>query len=508
MGAGAHATITQNSISENLGVASVDGSTSAGILVTTYYGAGSQALITYNDIYDCTDGIAVGYDGSDTSSVTAHYNNIHDNAMGIGSTAPAVDATYNWWNSETGPTDAGNPGGTGDPVTGNVNYASYLTSPVPSALYISPATVSRAPSDVGQTFTVAIMLSQFSYLMGFEINLTWDNSLITFESADITPLSTLWGPSGWNVSQSDTGYYDLAAASTSNPASNTGASVLFDVTFQVAAKLTSPLSTPIHFALVKLANNETPSNSIPAIVTDATYTMSTMVPGIEFKVEKWAPGWEFDTTGPPYHFERDNYFHVDVYVANVGGLTGYNLTIDFTSGTVAFEGLEMVYSMSPYSWGIFGQGNVSYTSGTPSAIQVNGSGSAWSGSEGLLFALRFHVEFDAAQAHIWKYGNPNSEIFQYSIVEATLYFGSLGTIPMGGITVPSPLTTEVDFIRGDVDCNGAVTMADISAVAYYYHRISTDPIWSSIISKYDLNNDGIIDIYDIVTTATNYGYGT
>jgi len=105
VGAGAHVTITGNTISNNLGVASVDGSTSAGILVTTYYGSGSVAVITYNTISGCTDGIAVGYDNADTSAVTAHYNNIFGNAMGIGSTAPTVDAEYNWWGNLNGPYD-------------------------------------------------------------------------------------------------------------------------------------------------------------------------------------------------------------------------------------------------------------------------------------------------------------------------------------------------------------------------------------------------------------------
>jgi hypothetical protein len=71
---------------------------------------------------------------------------------------------------------------------------------------------------------------------------------------------------------------------------------------------------------------------------------------------------------------------------------------------------------------------------------------------------------------------------------------------MSGITMPSQLTVEVDFIRGDVDCNGAVTTADIGDVAAYYGQPA------SARPEYDLNNDGIIDIYDIVTIATNFGY--
>ena len=103
-GAGGSVTINDNHISGNVGVASVDGSTSAGILVTTYYGAGTEATITGNTLTGNTEGIAVGYDGSDTSTVVAHFNNISGNTLdGIATTAPAVDAEDNWWDSANGP---------------------------------------------------------------------------------------------------------------------------------------------------------------------------------------------------------------------------------------------------------------------------------------------------------------------------------------------------------------------------------------------------------------------
>ena len=55
VGGGAQATISNNTISNNLGVASSDGSSSAGILVTTLYGAGSAANITGNNITNSTE---------------------------------------------------------------------------------------------------------------------------------------------------------------------------------------------------------------------------------------------------------------------------------------------------------------------------------------------------------------------------------------------------------------------------------------------------------------------
>ena len=140
VGNGAHVNITNNNISGNLGVASIDGSTSAGIIVTTYWGAGTSATITGNTVTGNTDGIVVGYDASDTSTVTAHKNNLTGNAVtGITSTHSTVDATNNWW-------------GVASPsfstlISGDVNYTPWyinnelttLSSNVPTnATYTSP----------------------------------------------------------------------------------------------------------------------------------------------------------------------------------------------------------------------------------------------------------------------------------------------------------------------------------------------------------------------------------
>jgi hypothetical protein len=126
VGYGGIATITGNTITNCLGTASSDGSTSGAILVTTYYGSGTTATIIGNTLTGNTEGIAVGYDASDTSTVVAHYNDLSGNtADGIGTTAPAVDGTCNWWGAADGPGPVGTGSGVG--VTTNVNYTPWLT---------------------------------------------------------------------------------------------------------------------------------------------------------------------------------------------------------------------------------------------------------------------------------------------------------------------------------------------------------------------------------------------
>ena len=125
--AGVVVNVTNNNVSGNKGVASSDGSTSAGFLVSTYFAPGTTATFSGNNISDNTTGIAVGYDGSDTSLVTANDNCISGNDTGVSTTAPPVDATSNWWGDASGPYNAtNNPTGTGDPVDDNVDIDSWL----------------------------------------------------------------------------------------------------------------------------------------------------------------------------------------------------------------------------------------------------------------------------------------------------------------------------------------------------------------------------------------------
>ncbi|MBN2446622.1 MAG: right-handed parallel beta-helix repeat-containing protein, partial [Phycisphaerae bacterium] len=120
LGGGAVATVANNSITGCTGVASSDGSTSAAILITTYYGAGTAGTVLGNTLTGNTEAIAVGYDGSDSSAVVAHFNDVSGcTSGGIGSTNPTVDAEKNWWGTTDSTTIA-------TLVWGNVDYTPFL----------------------------------------------------------------------------------------------------------------------------------------------------------------------------------------------------------------------------------------------------------------------------------------------------------------------------------------------------------------------------------------------
>ena len=145
VGGGAVVTITNNTITNCTGVAVSDGSTSAGILATTYYGPGTSATITGNTISNSTTAIAVGYDGSDTSTVVAEDNTFTGNEYGISSTGPAVDASPNWWGTADGDAIAAL-------MDGSITFEPYyitsamttLSEPLPTVVYVDGTYVDGA----------------------------------------------------------------------------------------------------------------------------------------------------------------------------------------------------------------------------------------------------------------------------------------------------------------------------------------------------------------------------
>ena len=226
VGMGGVATITDNTITNCLGIASSDGSTSAAILVTTYYGTGTEATITGNTLTGNTGGIAVGYDSSDTSTVVAHYNNISGNTdYGIDTTAPSVDATANWWGATSGPYhDELNPDGEGDSVSDNVLFEPWfadegMTTLTGHSTYefiydVPDVVVALEATEIPVTFQTDELGAVGYYGVRFKINATGPGDVI-FKATDSEDVehtfvnSGFWGPSaGFNITADYSGTTD------------------------------------------------------------------------------------------------------------------------------------------------------------------------------------------------------------------------------------------------------------------------------------------------------------
>lgn len=120
VGGGAVATISNNVISGNLGVASVDGSTSAGILLGTLYGAGTSASINNNSITGNTTGILQSMVDPSAASLTASNNDFSGNDKAIQCLGTPA-ATCNWYGTTNANTIASK-------FIGTVTFSPWLDS--------------------------------------------------------------------------------------------------------------------------------------------------------------------------------------------------------------------------------------------------------------------------------------------------------------------------------------------------------------------------------------------
>ncbi len=326
-------------------------------------------------------------------------------------------------------------------------------------------------------------------LFGFDINLTWDNSLITFRDCNYnSTFDTLWS-SGWSVTENATGvsagmgWYKLVAfaLAPSLGFSTTGSQTLFTLTFHIErGSIVLLLQKPIHFLTIKLSNSA--SVSIPAAVDDGLYQISSTTPDLELQLID---------PDPAKPFECGKTFEVQVNVSHVCSLlTGYNLTIVYDTELFNLTGVN-------WTGGVLVAGSyMDSPHGTVNVLKTGGG--PWIGDDGLLFTLSFNVQFDDRIEHIWRTNAPQDLTRNISFYDAQLTFTD-GTLPMSGIQMPASLPITIHLIRGDVNCDGKVSVFDLRTIATYYDQ--------STPANYDLNNDGTIDIFDLVVVATNFGYG-
>jgi len=372
-----------------------------------------------------------------------------------------------------------------------INKASADNNPT---LSISSGSVSSPTT----TFTVQVQIANVNNLFGFDINITYDSSLITFSSLDNSSLYTIWSPNGFfeplslNYSsgyQTGLGYVRFAAVATGGNGYTTSApTTLFTLTFTVVGYDNIQHQDIIQFGTVKLSDQYADVIT-PAALNSGTWTINAVQPGISFTLVN--P----NSTKP---WEWGKYFEVQAYATNVDSLTGYDLKIDFNSTYMTFVQVQ------PGKTYVLGTPTVT---STPGVVELSASsGGPYTGNSGLLFTLTFQVQFAPSYANIWR-SNSTNQLTATISLDTT--YGSLtfsdGTLTTGSITPPSIQTITINLIQGDVDCNGVVNILDLRDVAAFYDQTTVgNPSAALYDIKVDSNN--IIDIYDLVEIAHNFNY--
>jgi len=170
-------------------------------------GAATYAIVLYNSISKCAQGVYLRTDGC-APGLTVHYNNIRDCAAGVNNTIGTTnaDARFNYWGSANGPYHSTNPSGTKTcNVTDNVlfnpwtQYAYPAPPPETHDMFISCVTATPNVFATGTTIHIeALVINVGTY---FEENVTVtfkvdSNTINTTILRYVAPPITV-GPASW-----------------------------------------------------------------------------------------------------------------------------------------------------------------------------------------------------------------------------------------------------------------------------------------------------------------------
>ena len=199
---GGKMTVKGSSATACTGVA-YDGSTSAAILATTYWGPGTTATIENCVLTGNTTGVAVGYDATDTSVVSIWRTDLSGNASeGVSTVVKPVVAEENYWGAVSGPGPVGP--GTGVTVSTNVDYEPWCNEDFSICGYTA-ATMTPTTGDalfcVGESTHVNIDIATVANLYGYQFEVTYNKDMASAVGAFVDTFFNRWAPipTGWNA---------------------------------------------------------------------------------------------------------------------------------------------------------------------------------------------------------------------------------------------------------------------------------------------------------------------
>ena len=357
-----------------------------------------------------------------------------------------------------------------------------------TTLSTSPDPVSKAYGDIGHDFTLNVEIADITDLYGFDIKLTWDNSLITFvQVAYSGSFDAMWGSGNYAVIQdlNGAGYYRIVVVAQSPAVGFTGSGTLFILTFHIVrGSNVAPLQTPIHFEIVDLSNSV--PTSIPATVIDGLYEISSNTPVIKFVLIDPNPA-KPNTYG--------KILNLTCWVNHISSpLTSFNFTIKWDPELFKYAGLTWL-------GGIPGQTRIPPPrNASQGTITIAKWGIAnYTGDTALLITLRVQVYFNDSLTHVWRTNGPHDLTGSISVLNAQMTFAE-GTIPMSGMYFDGlPVAITVHLIPGDVNCDGIVNIADASIVLVNWQKTVPpgDP-------RADITGNGRVDIVDASIIGANW----
>jgi hypothetical protein len=355
-------------------------------------------------------------------------------------------------------------------------------------VYITPPLTTKQFGEVGTTFEVTVMADDMTDLFGFDLNITWDNTLITFDHASYAAnLDFIWGAGTYEVSKHDagveagTGYYKFVALSLAS--GYTGSHALLTLGFVIQDPHTNwKKQTALHFQTDKLSDSGW--QIITHTTTGATYEIFGSTPTLSLGL--------LTKTCRKINEE----FEITVAISNCESVTGFDFEIHYDTALLDY---------------VSGIVNLAYGTGTITPDEANGkvTGTTTGSASGSLTLVT--IRFKATYSHMWKDELTIVPSWQ-NIWTGTIYIQSATlkypspqpdrTYTRGGldnkINVGADVTYTWSPIQGDVDLDGDVDIIDLRDVSTFYDGTNAN-----------LNLTGasnLIDIFDLIVIAGNFGF--
>jgi hypothetical protein len=463
--------VTSNTINGVLG--------STGSYGISIYGRTINANMTGNTI----NGTAVGIylRSGDAPGNKINSNNIVGNTIGVDWTlgTTAVDASYNWWGNETGPTHPTNPDGRGDSASDNVLFEPWLIKPNPplapiSVVYVNPQVVTLTAPALGTFFTVNVTIANVTMLYGYQFSLLWNNTFLSLTSV-IWRIPSVWGTNYFiGVNNPGVGSYTFGASARSPAPPFNGTTSVASLRFQNIYDPVYPDSVGCNMTLANVTIADPNAKSIPKLVYSGIYSCISLKPKLLFMSD------EYTAKKVPTEFDAD------INVTSVVNLYAFDFNCTFNTTLLnvvnvnipALGGNPAVIMGWDNNVGYF---HVSVTGITPPA---NGSRT--------IARVRFKVQ----TGFVWNTQTPS--------VTCTLVFNPHNLTRQGDAQIEHDAVNGTYVYRpvpGDVSMDGLVDIVDLLTVAQVFGSESGGPPYH----KADLNHDGKIDILDIILVARNFG---
>ena len=369
-------------------------------------------------------------------------------------------------------------------------YASGTTR-----LYVDPSPVQKEITDVNTFFDVAVKVEEITDLYGFDLKLSWDDTLLSldhvdYENTPTSPLKFIWGPTkntdyGVQTAQAGSNFYRLVAFSLKN--GFTGSHALLILGFKVLNPQTNSKKTcQLHFDASYDKLSDSDAQSIVHTTTDGTY-------------EIWGGAPTLDLTHAAGNSRTcrkiNEEFIVTVGISDAVNLAGSDFEIDFDTSMI--NGVS--YTID---WGT-GSITIDETGGKVTGT-LTGSGT------GTFTLATIRFKSDPSFQRFWRDPSTgqSSNLFPSAtgiyFQSITLHYTSLPDIVYtkgggggGRIYVGPDFAYTYAPIRGDLNNDGKVDISDLSWEASFFD--ATNPTMNLV-------GTDTIDIFDLVVIAGNFWY--